>query len=166
MCPMRRISTWCSASSIHRSPIRTTWICGIETGHLRACSHTTSWARCVDTGGNPSTAWPYAASGNYFDALGIQPYLGRFFHAADERGMKSAPYVVLSYEYWHSHFDDDAGVVGRSVEINKHPLTIIGVAPPAFRGTELFFSAAMWIPMVEEPLVRSADTLSRSNHSR
>ena len=88
----------------------------------------------VDTGGNPSTAWPYAASGNYFDALGIQPYLGRFFHAADERGMKSAPYVVLSYEYWHSHFDDDAGVVGRSVEINKHPLTIIGVAPPASMG--------------------------------
>jgi MacB-like periplasmic core domain len=109
----------------------------------------------VDTGGNPSTAWPYAASGNYFDALGIQPYLGRFFHAADERGMKSAPYVVLSYEYWHSHFNDDAGVVGRMVEINKHPLTIIGVAPPAFRGTELFFAPAMWIPMVEEPLVRA-----------
>ena len=40
----------------------------------------------VDTGGNPSTAWPYLASGNYFDALGIQPYLGRFFHAADEKG--------------------------------------------------------------------------------
>jgi predicted permease len=119
----------------------------------------------VDTGANPYTAWPYATSGNYFDALGIQPYLGRFFHAADERGMKSAPYVVLSYEFWHTHFDDDAGVVGRMVEINKHPLTIIGVAPPAFRGTELFFSAAMWIPMVEEPLVRSADTLSRGNHS-
>src|ERR1700735_3662922 len=99
----------------------------------------------VDTGGNPSTAWPYAASGNYFDALGIQPYLGLFFHPSDERGMNSAPYVVLSYAFWHGHFDDDPGVVGRTVEINKHPLTIIGVAPPAFRGTELFFSAAMWI---------------------
>jgi predicted permease len=119
----------------------------------------------VDAGGNPSTAWPYAASGNYFDALGIQPYLGRFFHASDERGMKSAPYIVLSYEYWHGHFADDAGVVGRTVEINKHPLTIIGVAPPTFRGTELFFAPAMWIPMVEEPLVRSADTLNRGNHS-
>jgi predicted permease len=119
----------------------------------------------VDTGGNPSTAWPYAASGNYFDALGIQPYLGRFFHASDDRGMKSAPYVVLSYEYWKNHFDGDAGVVGGTVEINKHPLTIIGVAPAGFRGTELFFSAAMWIPMVEEPLVRSADTLNRGNHS-
>jgi len=119
----------------------------------------------VDAGCNPSTAWPYAASGNYFDALGIQPYLGRFFHASDERGMKSAPYIVLSYEYWHGHFADDAGVVGRTVQINKHPLTIIGVAPPTFRGTELFFAPAMWIPMVEEPLVRSADTLNRGNHS-
>src|SRR5580692_9773590 len=46
----------------------------------------------VDTGGNPSTAWPYLASGNYFDALGIQPYLGRFYHASDEHGTNSAPY--------------------------------------------------------------------------
>src|SRR5689334_2515967 len=43
----------------------------------------------VDTGGNPSTAWPYLASGNYFDSLGIQPYLGRFYHAADEKGYDS-----------------------------------------------------------------------------
>ena len=119
----------------------------------------------VDTGGNPSTAWPYAASGNYFDGLGIQPYLGRFFHASDEHGMNSAPYVVLSYSYWHGHFEDDRGVIGRTVQLNKHPLTIIGVAPPTFRGTELFFAPAMWIPMVEEPLVRSYASLGRGNHS-
>jgi len=89
----------------------------------------------VNTGGNASTAWPYTASGNYFDALGIQPYLGRFFHASDEKGFNSAPYIVLSYAYWHSYFHGDTGVVGRVVEINKHPLTIIGVAPPTFRGT-------------------------------
>ncbi len=119
----------------------------------------------VDTGGNPTTAWPYAASGNYFDALDIHPYLGRFFHATDERGINSAPYVVLSYAYWHSHFEDDAGVVGRTVAINKHPFTILGVAPPEFRGTELFFAPAMWIPMIEEPLVRSPNVLDRGNHS-
>jgi len=84
----------------------------------------------VDRGGNPSTAWPYMASGNYFDALGVQPYLGRFFHASDEKGINSAPYVVLSYAYWHSYFHDDAGVVGRSVQINKQPFTILGVTPP------------------------------------
>ena len=120
----------------------------------------------IDTGGNASTAWPYLASGNYFDALGIQPYLGRFFHAADEQGKNSAPYVVLSYAYWHGQFHEDAGVVGRTVAINKHQLTIIGVAPPAFRGTELFFAPAMWIPYVEQPAVEGNDSLqSRGNHS-
>ncbi|MDR3725676.1 MAG: ABC transporter permease [Terracidiphilus sp.] len=120
----------------------------------------------LDTGGNPSVAWPYLASGNYFDALGIQPYLGRFFHASDEKGMNSAPYVVLSYAYWHSYFHGDPGVVGRMASINKHPFTIIGVAPPAFRGTELFFSPALWIPIVEHPVVTGSDGMKyRGNHS-
>jgi predicted permease len=120
----------------------------------------------VDTGGNPSTAWPYLASGNYFDALGIQPYLGRFFHASDEKGINSAPYVVLSYAYWHGYFHGDAGVVGRMVEINKHSFTIIGVAPPAFRGTELFFSPALWIPIVDQPIVQSNNQIQyRGDHS-
>ena len=120
----------------------------------------------VDSGKNPTTAWPYLASGNYFDALGIQPYLGRFYHASDEKGMNSAPYVVLTYAYWHSYFHGDTSVVGRAVEINKHPYTIIGVAPPAFRGTELFFAPAFWIPLVEQPLVEGENSLQyRGNHS-
>jgi predicted permease len=120
----------------------------------------------VDVGSYTATAWPYLASGNYFDALGIQPYLGRFFHAADEGGPNSAPYAVLSYAYWRSHFHDDAGVVGRMLRINKHPFTIIGVAPPEFRGTELFFAPALWIPMVEQPTVEGYNALqSRGNHS-
>ena len=120
----------------------------------------------VDTGGNPSTAWPYLTSGNYFDALEIHPYLGRFFHASDEKGINSAPYVVLSYAYWHGYFHGDAGVVGRMVEINKHPFTVLGVAPPAFRGTELFFSPALWIPIVEQPLVEGENQLQyRGSHS-
>ncbi|MGB8260287.1 MAG: ABC transporter permease [Terracidiphilus sp.] len=120
----------------------------------------------VDTGGNPSTAWPYLTSGNYFDGLGIQPYLGRFFHASDEKGMSSAPYVVLSYAFWHSRFHDDSGVVGRTVEINKHPMTIVGVAPPSFRGTELFFAPGLWIPLVEKSVIDGSDSLKyRGNHS-
>jgi predicted permease len=120
----------------------------------------------VDTGGSPSTAWPYLASGNYFDALGIQPYLGRFFHASDEKGPNSAPYIVLSYAYWHGHFAGDKSIVGRSVAINKKPFTIIGVAPPAFRGTELFFVPALWIPEVEQPTLQGSDQLkNRGDHS-
>jgi predicted permease len=120
----------------------------------------------VDSGGNASTAWSYMVSGNYFDTLGIQPYMGRFFHGSDEKGINSAPYVVLSYAYWLSRFDGDRGVVGRMVDINKHPLTVIGVAPPAFRGTELFFAPAFWIPIVEEPVVQGYNSLQyRGNHS-
>ena len=120
----------------------------------------------VDTGRNASTAWPCLATGNYFDALSIQPYLGRFFHAGDERGTNSAPYVVLSYAYWHGHFHDDAGVVGQTVGINKHQMTILGVAPPGFRGTELFFAPAMWIPLVEQPTLEGYNGLEqRGNHS-
>ncbi len=89
----------------------------------------------LDTGNNPAIAAGYATSGNYFDVLKIQPYLGRVFHTSDEHGPNSAPYIVLSYSYWHSHFQDDRGVVGRTVRLNKHPFTIVGVTPPAFAGT-------------------------------
>ena len=62
----------------------------------------------LDTGhGNPSVVWPYTVSGNYFDALGIQPYLGRFIHASEEHGQNSVPEIVLSYALWHSHFNGD-----------------------------------------------------------
>jgi predicted permease len=119
----------------------------------------------VDTGGNPSTAWPYMASGNYFDGLAIEPYLGRFYHASDEKGYNSAPYVVLSYAFWHTYFHEDRGVVGRTLQVNKHPLTILGVAPPSFRGTELFFAPAMWIPLVEQPLMGQNNLQYRGVHS-
>ena len=120
----------------------------------------------IDTGKNPSTAWPYLVTGNYFDSLEIQPFLGRFFHASEEKGKNSMPVVVLSYAYWHSHFHDDKGVIGRSVEINKHPFSIIGVAPPSFRGTELFFAPAFWIPLIDQPWIQGSDSLQyRGDHS-
>ena len=120
----------------------------------------------MDTGAHPRTAWPFLSSGNYFDALNEQPYLGRFFHASDEKGPGSAPYVVLSYAWWHSYFHGDRNVIGRAISINKHPLTIIGVAQPGFRGTELFFAPAMWIPIMEQPTVMGFNQLEeRGNHS-
>jgi predicted permease len=102
----------------------------------------------VDNGGGPSPAWGYAVTGNYFDALGIQPYLGRLVHASDEQGPDSAPYIVLAYAYWKSHFQEDPGVLGRVVQLNKHPFTIVGVAPPDFGGTVLFFAPSFYFPIV------------------
>ena len=115
----------------------------------------------VDTGDKPSIEWGEDTSGNYLDALGIQPYLGRFFHASDEHGPNSAPYIVLSYSFWHTHFQDDRGVVGRVVRLNGHPFTLIGVAPPQFHGTLLFFNPAFFVPMVERPLLAGADLNAR-----
>jgi predicted permease len=114
----------------------------------------------LDTGKDPSRVWGYEASGNYFDALGIQPYLGRFFHGSDEQGPNSAPYIVLAYAYWRSHFQADRGVVGRVVQLNKHPFTILGVAPPEFRGTLLFYSPDFWAPMVNQEQVAGSSTLN------
>jgi len=104
----------------------------------------------LDTGNNPSRVWGYEVSGNYFDVLGIQPYLGRFFHASDEHGPNSAPYLVLTYAYWQIHFQGDRGLVGRTVQLNKHPFTIIGIAPPEFRGTFVAFSPDFFAPIVNQ----------------
>jgi len=107
----------------------------------------------LDTGGNASVASGFATTGNYFDVLNVHPYLGRFFSPADERGPNSAPYLVLSYSYWHSRFQEDRNVIGRVVQLNKHPFTIIGVAPPEFRGTLVFISADFFMPIVNQEQV-------------
>jgi len=114
----------------------------------------------LDTGKNPSRAWVYEVSWNYFDVLEIQPYLGRVIHASDEHGPNSAPYIVLTYAYWHSHFQDDRGVVGRSVQLNKHPFTIVGVTPPGFRGSVLIFSPDFFVPIVNQEQVDGTNLLN------
>src|ERR1700733_15029193 len=121
----------------------------------------------LDTGsGNPSVVWPYMISGNYFDALGIQPYLGRFIHASEEHGKNSVPEIVLSYALWHSQFNGDPAAGGRTIQINKHSYTVVGVAPREFRGTELFFAPDFWAPIVDSPQIAHGDSLEeRGNHN-
>jgi hypothetical protein len=114
----------------------------------------------LDTGNNPTAAWILETTGNYFDALGVQPYLGRFYHASDEHGPNSAPYIVLTYAYWHSRFQDDPGVVGRVVQLNKLPFTILGVAPRDFRGTLIFIYPDFWVPLVNQEQVEGVYELN------
>jgi hypothetical protein len=74
--------------------------------------------------------------------------------------------VVLSYAYWHGHFHDDAGVVGRTVQDQQAPVHDYWSGAAGVSGTELFFAPAMWIPMVEQPTVEGDDALKyRGNHS-
>lgn len=115
----------------------------------------------LDAGDNPSRAWIDEVSGNYFDALQLQPFLGRVFHASDERGANSAPYIVLTYAFWQTHFQGDRGVIGRVVRLNKHPFTIVGVTQPEFHGTILFFNPDFFVPLVNHPQLGGNELTAR-----
>lgn len=117
----------------------------------------------LDSGENPTREWVVEVSGNYFDGLQLQPYLGHFFHATDEHGPNSAPYIVLSHAFWHTHFQDDRGVIGRVVQVDRHPFTIIGVAPPGFAGTLLFFNPGFYVPIVNHSQLGVNDMNARES---
>jgi predicted permease len=120
----------------------------------------------LNAGGSAKVSWGYEVSGNYFDMLGVQPALGRFLHASDEHGPNSAPYVVLSDALWRSRFHADPRIVGTTIDLNKHPFTVTGVAPRNFNGTELFLWPDYWLPMVNEQQVEDYEFLTkRGNHT-
>ena len=116
-------------------------------------------------GGETRKSWMYEVSGSYFDMLGVEPETGRVIHASDERGPNSAPYIVLSDAFWRTRFGADPRVIGTTVDLNKHPFTIIGVAPRAFHGTELLLRPDFWVPMVNEEQLEGYSYLNkRYNH--
>jgi predicted permease len=90
-------------------------------------------------------------SGNYFSVLGLHPTAGRLLSPSDDR--PSAPAVaVMSYAYWHRRYNNDSSVVGRTLEINAAPFTIVGVAPPEFFG-ESMNTVDFWFPLIAHPQV-------------
>jgi hypothetical protein len=74
-------------------------------------------------------------SSNYFSTLAIQPALGRFILPTEGQIPGADPILVLGYSYWQKRFAGNKDILGRRVEINSHPLTIVGVAPEGFHGT-------------------------------
>src|SRR4030095_10232014 len=89
--------------------------------------------------GEPALFWGYLATGNYFEALGVSPAIGRFFTPQEDRQPGAAPLAVLSYDTWQARFGGRADIVGRSIDINGSPYTIVGVAPQGFHGVEAFY---------------------------
>ena len=89
-----------------------------------------------------------SVSGNYFDVLGVAPAAGRLFDAEDDRASGASPYVVLSYEYWHSRFNNDPNAIGRTIRLNGYPFTIVGVSRSGFRGTDVASSPSIFIPIL------------------
>ena len=85
-------------------------------------------------------------TGSYFSVLGVRPWLGRLISEADDQQRGAHPVVVLSFDYWRAHLGARADIVGRTVLINTHPMTIIGVAAPGFHGIDWGAVPSLWIP--------------------
>jgi predicted permease len=105
------------------------------------------------TGGGASRVWGEEVSGNYFTVLGVAPALGRTFVAGAERTRAAEPVTVLSYALWQRAFGADSGVIGREVQVNGYPFTVIGVAPEHFQGSIRGVQADLWVPYVTRGLL-------------
>jgi predicted permease len=82
----------------------------------------------------------------YFDTLGLTPVKGRFFIPGETSLAGSAPVAVLSYNAWKIRFGGASDIVGRTIELNQSPYTIVGVAPKGFLGISAVFGPDVWIP--------------------
>jgi predicted permease len=94
-------------------------------------------------------------SSNYFDVLGVRIQAGRAFGAADDDPANPAMVAIISDALWASLFDRDPGAVGKTIAVNSHGVTVVGVAAPGFQGARRFEMAALWLPGVTEPVVRA-----------
>jgi putative ABC transport system permease protein len=100
----------------------------------------------IGEGEKPYFAWYEGVSGNYFEVLGVKPVLGRAF-ARDEYGDRAKAFTaVISYRVWQNYFHADKSVLGRTVRINRYPVTIVGVAPREFRGDFPGVALDVWVP--------------------
>jgi predicted permease len=100
----------------------------------------------LSTGGDHKPAAAEIVSGTYFSVLGISPALGRLLTSDDDQTPGTSPVVVLSYDFWKTQLAGAPDVVGRKVLVNRHPMTVIGVAAPAFRGIDVGQVPSFWIP--------------------
>ncbi len=85
-------------------------------------------------------------SANYFDALGVQPMLGRGFRPEEGTGRNAHPVTVISYLTWKDRYKGDPDIVGKTQYLNGVQHTIIGVAPEKFHGTFVGYSFNFWVP--------------------
>jgi predicted permease len=91
--------------------------------------------------GSPERVWGQAVTANYFDVAQLRMAWGRGFLSTEEQ----APVVVLSYRLWVHRFAGDPDILGKSVTLSGHPYTVVGIAPPAFRGLDLILDPQFWV---------------------
>jgi predicted permease len=104
----------------------------------------------VEADGVTRPIWGAEVSGQYFEVVGIQPFLGRLLQRTDDDHPGASQAAVLSWPAWKSDFSGDPGIVGKTVRINKQPYTIVGVTPQGFYGTEKMGQLDIFVPMANE----------------
>lgn len=99
-------------------------------------------------------------SGNFFEALGLQPAIGRLIGPEESQiGSPRATVAVITWSYWQSHFNLDPTVLGKRLVIDTVPVTIIGVTRPEFFGLQLGMDPPLWMPIAIEPLLEKPSRL-------
>jgi predicted permease len=91
-------------------------------------------------------------SGNFYEVLGVRPWAGRLFTQEDDRTPGAHPVAVLSYRFWESRFNKDPNLIGKTILINEHPMTVLGVTPPGFYGVDLTTNPDVRVPLMMTPV--------------
>ena len=117
-------------------------------------------------GGQSERAVGEMVSGNYFETLGVQPFLGRLISPEDDRTPGAHPVAVLSYGYWQRRFGGDPAIVGKDLILNNTLIRVIGVTPPRFYGTEIARNPDIRVPMMMATVFRPvpANRLENPRH--
>jgi putative ABC transport system permease protein len=98
------------------------------------------------SGDEPDQVFVEFATGNYFDLLGLEPSLGRFFLPEEDETPGSHPVAVLSHGLWKRKFGSDPKVLGSTIRLSGHPYTVVGVAPDGYKGVTVIFGPDLWVP--------------------
>ncbi|WP_229739427.1 ABC transporter permease [Edaphobacter dinghuensis] len=102
-------------------------------------------------------------SGNFFQTFGIGAWIGRVMTDSDDQE-NAPPVAVMSYQVWKEKYGSDPSVVGAVYQIDGHPFTVIGVAPPGFYGASLkgWDMPDFWLPLASEPLINGTTSLLKT----
>ena len=126
----------------------------------------TFWGRAtltISAHGQSTIVYANLVSGNYFDVLGVRPALGRFFVEDEDRTPRTHPVVVVSHAFWSSRLNSSPGAIGSQVLVNGQSFTLIGVAPPAFRGIYTGIQTDAWAPLMMQPVLRPRSDLTKAS---
>ena len=104
----------------------------------------------LEADGVTRPVWGYIVSGQYFEVTAVKPYLGRLLNRTDDDHPGASEVAVITTGAWKNYFGSDPNIVGKTVRVNKHPYTIVGVTPKGFYGTEKFLQPDIFLPMANQ----------------